>query len=145
MSEQITNYLKNRHTKMSNGEEMHRRKISLASAFSYAAGILILASGIIAWILLPSIFDPLTFSQLGIDKQQTLIGSYTFVVPITGVASGIAIIFCASLNHLKPKKNQIWGVGIIIFSLIALIGMGGFVLGTVLGLIGGILSLIRAR
>jgi hypothetical protein len=130
---------------MSNGGEMHERKLSLASAFSYAGGILILASGIIAWILLPSIFDPLTFSQFSVDKQQSLMGSYALVVPITGITSGIAIIFCASLNHLKPQKNQIWGVVIMIFSFIALIGMGGFVFGTVLGLIGGLLALIKTR
>jgi hypothetical protein len=113
MSEQITNYLKNRHTKMSNGEEMHRRKISLASAFSYAAGILILASGIIAWILLPSIFDPLTFSQLGIDKQQTLIGSYTFVVskaqkePDMGSRDYNLLFNCANWNGRLCSGNSL--------------------------------------
>lgn len=131
--------------KVSNGKDVARRKISLAAAFSYAAGVLILASGIIAWALLPSIFGPLTFSQLAIDREQNLMGNYTLIVPVIGVASGIFIIFCASLIYLKPQKNQIWGVAIIIFSLIALIGMGGFVLGTVLGLIGGILALIKAR
>lgn len=128
---------------MSKGKEIRRRKISLAAAFAYAAGILMLASGIIAWTLLPSIFDPMTFSRL--DRQQDLMGNYIPIVPITGAVSGIVIIFCASLIYLKPQKNQIWGVAIIIFSLIALIGMGGFVLGTVLGLIGGILALIKAR
>ena len=130
---------------MSKGKEIRRRKISLAAAFAYAGGILMLASGIIAWTLLPSIFDPMTFSRLDTDRQQDLMGNYVPIVPITGVASGIVIIFCASLIYLKPQKNQIWGVAIIIFSLIALIGMGGFVLGTVLGLIGGILALIKAR
>ena len=69
MLEQITNCLKNRHTKMSNGEEMHKRKISLLVHFHMLLGYLFFASGITAWILLPSIFDPLTFSQLGVDKQ----------------------------------------------------------------------------
>jgi uncharacterized protein YqhQ len=90
MLEQITNCLKNRHTKMSNGEEMHNRKISLASAFSYAAGILIFASGITAWILLPSIFDPLTFSQLGVDKQQCLISGFSYIL---GFAIQLTLIF----------------------------------------------------
>jgi hypothetical protein len=67
--------------------------MSLASAFSYAAGILILASVMIAWVLLSSILGPLTFSQLRVDKQQSLVGRYTVVVFIMGVASGIAIIF----------------------------------------------------
>jgi hypothetical protein len=127
---------------MSKGKEIRRRKISLVAAFAYAAGILMLTSGIIAWTLL---FDPMTFSRLDTDRQQDLMGNYIPIVPITGAVSGIVIIFCASLIYLKPQKNQIWGVAIIIFSLIALIGMGGFVLGTVLGLIGGILALIKAR
>jgi hypothetical protein len=58
--------------------------------------------------------------------------------------SGIIILFSASLIYLKPQKNRIWGIVIRIFSLIAIIGMGGFVLGTVLGLIGGILALIKS-
>lgn len=130
---------------MPHNEGTLKRKVPLASAFSYAAGILIFVSSMIAWALLPSVFDPLTLSKLAVDRQQSLIGNYTLIVPITGIASGIAIIFCASLYYLKPQKNQIWGVGIIIFSLIALVGMGGFVLGTVLGLIGGILALLKAR
>ena len=64
---------------MSNSVEMHRRKISLASAFLYAAGILIFARGITAWILLPSIFDPLTFSQLGVDKKQSLLSEFSYL------------------------------------------------------------------
>jgi hypothetical protein len=53
---------------MSNSENISKRKISLAAASAFAAGILILTSGIIAWALLPSIIDPLTFSQLSIIK-----------------------------------------------------------------------------
>src|SRR5918995_6318203 len=51
MLEQITNCLKNRHTKMSNGEEMHKRKISLLVHFHMLLGYLFFASGITAWIL----------------------------------------------------------------------------------------------
>jgi hypothetical protein len=40
MLEQITNCLKNRHTKMSNGEEMHKRKISLLVHFHMLLGYL---------------------------------------------------------------------------------------------------------
>ena len=83
---------------MSKGKEIRRRKISLAAAFAYAAGILMLASGIIAWTLLPSIFDPMTFSRLDTDRQQDLMGNYIPIVPITGAVSGIVIIFCASLS-----------------------------------------------
>jgi hypothetical protein len=79
------------------------------------------------------------------EQQQDLIRNYAPVIPITGVASGIAILFSASLIYLKPQKNRIWGIVIIISSLIAIIGMGGFVLGTVLGLVGGILALIKAK
>jgi hypothetical protein len=43
----------------------------------------------------------------------------------------------------KPEQHSTWGVLIVLFSVLSMLGgaMGGFGLGLVLGLIGGILAI----
>jgi len=47
------------------------------------------------------------------------------------------------LNN-QPEKNTIWGVLILVFSLMSFLSGGGFVIGGCLGIIGGILALVWA-
>jgi len=56
--------------------------------------------------------------------------------------SGILILLSSVLFYSKPKDHIAWGIVIIIFSALSLFGMGGFVLGALLGLAGGILAIV---
>jgi hypothetical protein len=51
------------------------------------------------------------------------------------VAGGYAI-------HKRPESAGIWGTGILIASIIGLVGMSGFFVGPIVGIIGGILALV---
>jgi len=61
---------------------------------------------------------------------------------IVGVLAGIIVILAAVMLVKRPKKRSTWGSLIILFSLFSIYGavMGGFGIGLVLGLIGGILA-----
>ena len=62
---------------------------------------------------------------------------------IAGIIFGIAVIVSALMLYDNPAHHSTWGLVILIFSLLSIFGsaMGGFGVGLILGLIGGILAL----
>jgi hypothetical protein len=62
---------------------------------------------------------------------------------ILGVIFGAIIIISAIMLNRSPREHATWGTLIVIFSVISIFGgaMGGFGIGLVLGLIGGVLAI----
>ncbi len=60
---------------------------------------------------------------------------------ILGLVTGILVLVGALMLRSRPEQASSWGVIILVFSIISLLGMGGFFIGAVLGLVGGILAL----
>ncbi len=69
--------------------------------------------------------------------------SYGFMtgISIVGLVSGIIVIISAVLLRAHPSDHLIWGTLIVVFSAISFLGMGGFFIGAILGIIGGALAL----
>ena len=66
-------------------------------------------------------------------------GSYEFmaIISLVGLVCGVIIVIAAAMLRAHPQEHTMWGTIILIFSVISLIGMGGFFIGAVLGIIGG--------
>lgn len=62
---------------------------------------------------------------------------------ILGVVFGAIIIISAIMLNSKPHEHTTWGILIAVFSVLSIFGgaMGGFGVGLVLGLNGGILGI----
>ncbi|MEM0443837.1 MAG: hypothetical protein QXG52_03730 [Candidatus Caldarchaeum sp.] len=58
-----------------------------------------------------------------------------------GLVSGILVTVGAFMLQTRPQQANTWGSIILAFSAISLISMGGFVVGALLGIIGGILAI----
>ena len=43
--------------------------------------------------------------------------------------------------YTNPGSRSIWGILIIVFSVLSFFGFGGFIIGAILGIIGGVLAL----
>jgi hypothetical protein len=61
---------------------------------------------------------------------------------IIGLVSGVIVLIGAAMLYTRPEESATWGVLILMFSIISLLGMGGFLIGFLLGLIGGILAIV---
>lgn len=145
------------------GVESIRGKISLASLLSLAAGILILFNAVIVWAIWSygmMLFDPLGFmvmimtyegslmmAQQSMQDETMEFSFWPLVMGIStvGTVSGMLVLFGAIMLRVKPEKARILGFIILIFSIIAFLGMGGFLIGTVIGIVGGALAIARAR
>lgn len=60
---------------------------------------------------------------------------------VLGISSGIIVITSGLLIYRKPSNVQLYGIIALVFSTIGFFGMGGFVIGSILGILGGILAL----
>ncbi len=68
-------------------------------------------------------------------------GGWWYGLVALGIVSGAAILVGAVMIYSQPGRTPTWGAVILVFSIVSLLGMGGFFLGAILGFIGGILSL----
>ena len=57
-----------------------------------------------------------------------------------GLILGIIILLGGLLLHFKPVNKKVWGIMVIVFSVPSVIMGGGFIIGFILGIIGGKIS-----
>ena len=62
---------------------------------------------------------------------------------VLGLIFGAIVIISALMLNSKPEQHSTWGSLIVLFSVLSIFGsaMGGFGVGLVLGLIGGVLAI----
>lgn len=62
---------------------------------------------------------------------------------VLGLVFGVIVIISAVMLNNKPQEHATWGSLIVLFSVLSIFGsaMGGFGVGLVLGLVGGILAI----
>ncbi len=62
---------------------------------------------------------------------------------ILGLVFGVIVIISALMLNRRPHEHTTWGILILVFSVLSVFGsmMGGFSIGVLLGLIGGVLAI----
>jgi Family of unknown function (DUF6114) len=63
---------------------------------------------------------------------------------LLGLISGLLILAFAILMKSRPVDRKTFGILVLAFPLVSLIGTGGFLIGSILGIIGGVLALSSA-
>ena len=62
---------------------------------------------------------------------------------MVGLTLGVIVLIGALMLHFKPANKKVWGIMIIVFSIPSVIMGGGFIIGFILGIVGGIIALSR--
>ncbi|OJT94268.1 hypothetical protein Micr_00283 [Candidatus Micrarchaeum sp.] len=141
-----------------------QQKHTLPFIFMLIGGVLILLGGIyelsavsaISSVSANSIIANLTASNPALAHNATeirLINNYVnsgaladviYAVAAVGVICGIVVMLSGIMSY-NPKGNRlkIFSIVAIIFSLISILGDGGFLVGMILGIIGGALGLMK--
>ncbi len=141
---------------MADAKGIQSKRMSFAAVISIAAGALIIFSSLIVWseyaTTTPSFFNFRGMEwwsglageeEKGIEAAMTRLPS---VALVTGLISGIVVLLAGAMMYFKPQKKRIWGIMVLIFSVLALLSLGGFfVFGVGLGVIGGILSIANKQ
>lgn len=63
------------------------------------------------------------------------------VMGLFGLASGVIVLVSAVMLLANSGQRKTWGVLILVFSIMSFLGLGGFIVGAILGMAGGILTL----
>ncbi len=62
-------------------------------------------------------------------------------IGLFGLVSGVIVLVSALMLRNRPSQRTLWGALILIFSVLSFFGTGGFLIGAILGIIGGIMAL----
>jgi len=119
------------------------KRPSVAFALSLSSGILLLLNSIMLLIFFTS-FHAL---PMGSMMSGWGIGSWFMrglFFPLSFV-SGAMVLFGAIMMNIQPRNTYIWGIIVLIFSILGFVGMGLSTLGSIIGIIGGALALSKVN
>jgi len=94
--------------------------------------LIILGSLILPWVL--------TFLGVSLPWGPPVLPTWALVA--TGIVLGLFVIMSSVLIYM-PGYEPIGGILAIVFSILAIMVLGGFIFGTVLGLLGGLMAILR--
>lgn len=109
---------------------------STAYILSLIGGILILIDGIITAAVAAAVGSVIAGFGFG------GLGAILIIFGVIALLFGLVVLYGAMQLKNRPETAKTWGILILIFSLISFIGGGGFYIGAILGLVGGILALV---
>lgn len=126
------------------------RGISPSSILSMIGGALMVAGGVTTLSMF-GIWTPAGMPGWGGGMMGGGFGMMSggFMWAAVGTMSAVSIgagavsIVGGYAIYKKPESAGVWGIGILVASIAGLFGMGGFVIGPILGIIGGILALTK--
>lgn len=115
---------------------MAEEKPTAAFVVSLIGGILILIAGL-GYAALGAICGGL------VGMFAPAVGAAVFLYMALGAICGILVIIGAiMINKAEPDKVKMGSILVLVFSIISIVSGGGFFIGMLLGIIGGILGLI---
>jgi hypothetical protein len=109
-------------------------KSTRAFTLSLVAGLLIVCNAVavgVAGAYFPWIFPTLP----GSDNNATV--PFT-TISVIALICGAVVLLAAIMLRIKPENKKAWGILITAFSIPSVITGGGFIIGFILGIIGGV-------
>lgn len=109
-----------------------------------AAGLIVLMVGVfVIPHLNPSVFNNINGpgANVSIQNPQGFVGSILTGVGAFGLVCGIVVLGSGIMLRTKPEQSSVFGVLILTFSVLSFFGSGGFVVGALLGIVGGAMTL----
>jgi hypothetical protein len=112
-----------------------------AFTLSLIAGLLIICNAVavgVAGAYFPWIFPTLPGSDNNAAVPFTTIA-------VIALICGALVLFGAIMLRIKPENKKAWGILITVFSIPSVITGGGFIIGFILGIVGGFLALRKTH
>jgi len=128
-------------------EDMAVRYPKTASILAIIGGVVIMLCGALLMAASAFILPHVNYGNINTPPQLNsaaipgLVSGIVGVMGTFGLISGIVVLVSAVMLLAVPSQLRIWGVLILVFSVMSFLGLGGFVFGAILGIVGGILVL----
>jgi len=118
-----------------------------ASILALAGGIVITLSGVLFVAVSAFVLPNINYSNLNTPPSlpaSSIPGIVSGIVGLMGVfglVTGAIVLISSVMLLTNTGKPRTWSVLVLVFSVLSLVGLGGFVVGAVLGIVGGALVL----
>ena len=118
-----------------------------AAIVALVGGVIIALGGVLFLGVAAFVIPHLDLSNItvppGLDRSSLpgLISGVLGVMGGFGLACGVVVLVSAILILARAGQVRTWGLLILIFSVLSFVGLGGFIVGALLGISGGVLSL----
>jgi len=118
-----------------------------ASILALAGGIIITLSGVLFVAVSAFVLPNISYNNFNVPQGLTassipsLVSGFVGLMGAFGVVSGIIVLVSSIMLLTGSGQPRTWSVLILVFSVVSFFGMGGFVVGAVLGIVGGALVL----
>lgn len=118
---------------------------TLTFVLSLIGGLVIIAGSLIMVLFWNSGFPYRMYYGMG----PGMMGGYWFGSSsgwmlglfIIALISGVIVLIGAIMLNARPQERVTWGIVVIVFAIISLVGMGGYIIGALLGIAGGAIAL----
>ena len=67
--------------------------------------------------------------------------SFFTAISIVSFVCGVIVLMSTLVLRIHPPEHFLWGIVIVVFSAISFVGMGGYFVGAIFGIVGGVLAL----
>ena len=119
---------------------------NLPSVLALIGGALIVLVDLILLTVSIVILPHLNYTNFNSPRGYTgspgaLAAGFVGAIAVFGLICGVIVTMSAVLLRLKPNQRQTWGILVLVFSILGFFGFGGFIVGSVLGIVGGIMTL----
>jgi len=121
----------------------NQQRPNTAYIISLIGGILILVGSMVMALMIGS-----GYWWMGMNgSHYSMMGAFSvdsgmmYLLSAFGVACGIVVVIGSLMLNRRPQEATTWGSIILVFSLLSLVDMGGFIIGALLGIIGGVIAL----
>jgi hypothetical protein len=118
-----------------------------ASILALVGGVLMLLGGVVFIAVSAFILPHLNYTNLNTPPHLNpsaipgLVSGIVGVMGAFGLVSGVIVLISAVMLLTNLGQRRTWGVLILVFSVLSFLGLGGFIAGAILGIVGGILTL----
>ena len=107
---------------------------TIAFIFSLTAGILIITNAVLLGVVAKWFIGIMPTLPGSSGNDPTLLLGLATV----GLIFGVLVLVGALMLRSNPVNKKIWGIVIVVFSIPSVIMGGGFIIGFILGIIGGV-------
>lgn len=125
---------------------MSVKRSSSAFGLSFAGGIIILFGTLVTLLFFANFHTSRMDGMMGGGMMGggmmggMMGGGWFFYLPLI---AGIMVILGAVLMKIIPKEITIWGIVVLVFSVIGFTGMGLSFIGAIIGIIGGVIAISK--
>ncbi len=112
-----------------------------------AGGVIITLSGVLFSAVAAFVLPNINYSNLTVPQGMTasalpgLVSGFVGLMGVFGLVTGAVVLVSSVMLLTNSGQPRTWSVLILVFSILSFVGMGGFVVGAVLGIVGGALVL----